>query len=335
MEGQSGGLAAGILAKLGVPADAEAVWRALVAAPSSSYREIADRTGIAIERIDHVNEWLLEARLVRRGESASGLVAIEPTLAIETHIARSERQLAERAEELATIRAQIPDIAREYERGRADDGELVGFEIIVDVNDIRRQIDLAADRERSDNRYLSHTITLESLEAARSTDLRALARGIRQRSIVSAEALNEPNVYTGFEARAMRGELVRTLPQVPTQMLIFDRDLAVLAVDPNQHELGAVFVRVPSVVETLVYLFDHLWSEAKPVFGAPADQLAPSGRRAKVLELMAVGTKDERIARTLRVGVRTIRRDVAELKSTLGVTSRPEIPAAAMVKGWL
>jgi sugar-specific transcriptional regulator TrmB len=335
VHGPPGALAAGILEKLGVPADAEAVWRELVAAPGSSYREIAGRTGLAVERIDHVSEWLLDARLVRRGESASGLVAIEPTLAIETHIARSERELAERAEELATVRAQIPDIAREYERGRADRRELTGFEVIVDVHDIRRQIDLASDREKSHSRYMTHTLTLEGLHAGRSTDVRALARGITLRSIVRAEAISEPEVYAEVEARVGGGESVRTLPQVPTQMLIFDRDLAIVSVDPDHHELGAIFVRVSSVIETLVYLFDHLWSEATPIFGAPADELAPSGRRAKVLELMAVGTKDERIARTLRVGVRTIRRDVAELKSTLGVTSRPEIPAAAMLKGWL
>lgn len=325
----------GILETFGVAADAEALWRTLLASPQSSFSDIAEQAGVALEHVERAAECLLEARLVRLGESATGLVAIDPTLAIETHVARSERQLAQRAEELAEIRAQLPDIAQEYERGRAGRADLISFEIIVDVDDIRRQIELAADRERAESRYLSHTLSPEGLQAARATDFTALARGIRQRSIISADALSEPSVYTEFDVRAARGELVRTLQHVPTQLLIFDRDLAVLSVDPLHPELGAIFVRVRSMVDALVYLFDHLWVEAKPVFAPQTGSLAPSGRRAKVLELMAVGTKDERIARTLRVGVRTIRRDVAELKSTLGVTSRPEIPAAAIRRGWL
>jgi sugar-specific transcriptional regulator TrmB/DNA-binding CsgD family transcriptional regulator len=335
MDRQGSGSPAGVLEKIGVSAEAEALWRALLVTPQSTYAELAEQTGIPLERLEPLSDYLEQVRLVRRGPGATGLVAVDPKLAIETHVARSERQLAERAEELATIRARIPDIAREYERGRAGRVDLIGFEIIVDVNDIRKQIELAADRERSESRYLSHTLSSEGLQAARPTDFQTLARGIQQRSIVRAEALSEPAVYAEFEARATRGELVRTLQHVPTQMLIFDRDLAVLSVDPLQHELGAIFVRVRSMVDTLVYLFDHLWSEADPIFASPGTPCALSGRRAKVLELMAVGTKDERIARTLRVGVRTIRRDVAELKATLGVTSRPEIPAAAIRRGWL
>jgi hypothetical protein len=63
---------------------------------------------------------------------------------------------------------------------------------------------------------------------------------------------------------------------------------------------------------------------------------APGSSYRKIADRTGLApAEDERIGRTLRVGVRTVRRDVAELKSTLGVTSRPEIPAAAKLKGWL
>jgi DNA-binding NarL/FixJ family response regulator len=54
-----------------------------------------------------------------------------------------------------------------------------------------------------------------------------------------------------------------------------------------------------------------------------------------VLELVAAGVKDERIARTLGVATRTVRRDIADLRERLGVTSRAEIVAAAVRRGWL
>jgi DNA-binding NarL/FixJ family response regulator len=54
-----------------------------------------------------------------------------------------------------------------------------------------------------------------------------------------------------------------------------------------------------------------------------------------VLALMATGVKDEGIARALGVGARTVRRDVADFKDALGVSSRAEIVAAALRQGWL
>jgi DNA-binding CsgD family transcriptional regulator len=50
---------------------------------------------------------------------------------------------------------------------------------------------------------------------------------------------------------------------------------------------------------------------------------------------MMTGMKDERIARALGVGARTVRRDIAELRTMLGVSSRTEIVAAAAKRGWL
>jgi DNA-binding NarL/FixJ family response regulator len=56
---------------------------------------------------------------------------------------------------------------------------------------------------------------------------------------------------------------------------------------------------------------------------------------ARVLELMAAGVKDDRIARILGVGSRTVRRDIAEIKESLGASSRTEVVAAAVRQGWL
>jgi DNA-binding NarL/FixJ family response regulator len=99
--------------------------------------------------------------------------------------------------------------------------------------------------------------------------------------------------------------------------------------------LGAIFIRVQSVVDALILMYEHMWSIATPVFTTAPIAAVPHGRSARVLEQLGIGAKDETIARTLGVGVRTIRRDVADLKISLGVQSRGEIAAAAVRKGWL
>jgi DNA-binding NarL/FixJ family response regulator len=82
-------------------------------------------------------------------------------------------------------------------------------------------------------------------------------------------------------------------------------------------------------------MFDRLWDEATPLF---ADVPAPEGavgRAKRVLELLALGYTDVRIARTLGLAERTVRREVSDLKDTLAVSSRTEIVAAAFRRQWL
>jgi DNA-binding NarL/FixJ family response regulator len=118
-------------------------------------------------------------------------------------------------------------------------------------------------------------------------------------------------------------------------VLICDRQLAVVAVDPEDINNGAMFLRVRSLIDLLVLLFEQMWATAEPVFTEPTSPNAPDGRLLRTLELLAIGTKDERIARTLGVGPRTIGRDIADLKAALGVSTRTEIVAAAIRQGWL
>jgi hypothetical protein len=162
-----------------------------------------------------------------------------------------------------------------------------------------------------------------------------MARGVRCRSIVAPGELNSPEIYAELEAAHARGESLRTHPNIPTRLQIYDRKLAVLRVDPTDLRRGAMFVRAQALVDALVETFEMMWTTATPVFTSTTGANAPAGRRARVLELLALGTKDVVIARTLGVSTRTIGRDVADLKADLGVSSRAEIPAAAVRKAWL
>jgi DNA-binding NarL/FixJ family response regulator len=118
-------------------------------------------------------------------------------------------------------------------------------------------------------------------------------------------------------------------------MLIMDESLAVLAVDAENPRKGAIFIQEHGIVQLLIYMFDRLWSDADAVFNVSQDPNAPTGRTARILELMAGGVKDEKIARTLGIATRTVRRDIADLRIRLGVTSRTEIITAALRRGWL
>jgi DNA-binding CsgD family transcriptional regulator len=324
----------GLLARFGVPPSAETVWRALMTNPRADIPELALATGVPRKEVEAALETLTAAHLVRLSSDPPGVVAIDPTLAVETHIARAERRIAEQVEELKTLRARVPELASDYARGRAAAGDLPGFEI-VPANEVGHQLALAVERPIAVSRSIYHSATLTALLGARRTDSGMLARGVRLLSILATGMLDDPDMYAELEDRSREGELIRMLPDTPIRVLILDREMAVLPVHPTNLAFGALFVRAISVIDPLILLFDKLWSEAAPVFVAAQGAAAPTGRPARVLELMAIGTKDARIARTLRTGVRTVRRDVADLKASLGVASRAEVVAAAVRRGWL
>jgi DNA-binding CsgD family transcriptional regulator/sugar-specific transcriptional regulator TrmB len=307
----------------------------LVVDPDTTIDDLATKQNASFDQVKNGLDELLDGRLIRGAPTPSGVVAIDPALAVEAHIARAERDLAKELAELAEVRMQLAAVSKDYATGHVREGARPGLEIVVGTEEIHRHILLAAERETTESRHLTNRLSGDALRRSAPIDIEALSRGVQLRSIVAAPLLDDPDLYRVLEVNSRRGELIRTLPAVPTQMMISDRDLAILAVDPFDSSMGAVLIRAPSLVETLIYLFDRLWSDGDPVFADAADASAPTGRSARVLELMAIGVKDERIARSLGVGVRTVRREVADLKTILGVHSRAEIVAAAVRKDWL
>ncbi|HEX6875106.1 MAG TPA: helix-turn-helix domain-containing protein, partial [Nocardioidaceae bacterium] len=61
----------------------------------------------------------------------------------------------------------------------------------------------------------------------------------------------------------------------------------------------------------------------------------PDGQRRLLLHQLTRGAKDEQIARTLGVSLRTVRRRIAELMDELGADSRFQAGAEAVRRGWL
>lgn len=326
----------GLLAAVGVEhSAAEAVWRALLRHPNADLAGIARHAGVSDLHAREALDELVRSQVVRDGSTPSGVTAIDPRLSLETHIARVERELADRTAEVAELRTHIDEYVDDYSHGRTLVGDPPLVEIVHDLGEVRHRIYLASDGVRTVQRCLIRSPSAEGLRDGLEGDIQQLARGVDQRTIISAEDLADPGVYAHIRDQHARGERVRALSNVPTQMQVMDEALAVVAVDPSDPRRGAIFIRERGIVELLIYLFDHLWSEADTVFSTSLDSDAPTGRAARILELIAGGVKDERIARTLGIATRTVRRDIAELRDRLGVSSRTEIVAAAIRRGWL
>ncbi|MFJ2847517.1 hypothetical protein GTY20_37905 [Streptomyces sp. SID4946] len=163
-----------------------------------------------------------------------------------------------------------------------------------------------------------------------------LERGVALRSIYRESFRNEPALLRCARDLALLGGETRTVPVVPTPVVIVDEEVGLIPLDPSDPLGGAVEVRDSSTVRVLHLMFEQLWMAATPwkVSGGREGDSRRSRDHALLL-LLCEGHTDESISRRLGVSLRTVRRLVADLMQRLGARSRFQAGVQAARRGWL
>ncbi|MFD0592275.1 hypothetical protein ACFQZ4_06620 [Catellatospora coxensis] len=99
---------------------------------------------------------------------------------------------------------------------------------------MRERLDLVADSVREE--CLSFTVdremSAEAIEAAKVNNLRVLRRGISMRNVYQETVRKDPDNLAFAKWMTEHGGPSRTVPTVPFRMLVVDRAVAFLAVNP-------------------------------------------------------------------------------------------------------
>ncbi|WP_433345620.1 LuxR C-terminal-related transcriptional regulator [Microtetraspora malaysiensis] len=179
--------------------------------------------------------------------------------------------------------------------------------------------------------------TPERLDADDTRTRRHVGRGVRVRALHAQVMLSTPMFRDRLRARRDEGMEIRVAPVIPTRMLIYDRQVAVVQADPEDLERGAVLIHGRDVVRSLAALYEFCWTNASELVDVPrsADDAALTEQQRAVLRLLATGAKDDAIARSLGVSTRTVTRLVGELTAMLGSGSRFQAGVRAARLGWL
>ncbi|PVG84401.1 DNA-binding response regulator [Nocardioides gansuensis] len=160
----------------------------------------------------------------------------------------------------------------------------------------------------------------------------AIRKGRVVRTIYPLAALQEaPAVLLG---RASIGEQIRVLPEVPTRLAIIGASRGLL---PDPLGVGTerrMALRQSALVQLMIRYFDLLWENAHAVPALDRGEARPDLRRL-LLGQLAAGAKDEQIARTLGLSLRTVRRRVAALMVELGADTRFQAGVEAARRGWI
>lgn len=319
------------LGPLDIDSASEQLYRLVLRYPGSSIESLCDRLGRSVHDLERDLAPLVELRLVA---VADGKATPEPPeFSLGRLLNQEAERLAEAERALTVARSDVHAYVSEYLVGQQQSDWLPGsIDVVPDSELVDVMLTLISNCDgellflRPDQWFLPTSPRMDAAVAS------SVAAGCTSRAIYPTAILE-----TGPESvflRARAGERIRVLPSVPTRLAVFGAEAAIIPETWGSSAGARLLVRQPALVAACTALFDELWNHAVTVPGFDED-VAGGSMRHQLLELLAHGAKDEQIARSLGVSLRTVRRWIATLMAELGADSRFQAGAEAVRNGWL
>jgi DNA-binding CsgD family transcriptional regulator len=303
--------------------------------PAWGVAELSVHTGLSEAEVREALDTLAAVALVRPSWQVPGkLRPTSPEVGLAALLAQAEAKVVQRQHEIEATRAAIRALAEAHVTEPQRD-ELVRLDSLEAVRiRLEELAGLARVECLSFNPGAAHRP--DAMAASKPLNQLALERGVSIRAVYQDSFRNDPQTLAYARWFAELGGQTRTIPLIPMQMVIVDREFALLPLDPADTRLGAVEVRSQGVLAALSAMFEQVWAAATP-FGTAAVQdnhgLDPQER--ELLRLLGDGHTDESAARKLALSVRTVQRMMADLTARLGAESRFQAGANAVRQGWL
>jgi DNA-binding Lrp family transcriptional regulator len=322
------------LAVLGFSAVEEDLYRVVLRNSPVTYDVLSGLVGASVPEVaDRVGRFVDAGLVEVRSDT---VVASAPERALARMIEDEELRLRSVQDQLDALQRMLPGLTAEHMLARQPRGTVVGVETVHhdDVIDVVRSL---TARSTGDLMWLRPDQWRIPAGPAIDDWVQELLRaGRRSRVIYPARVLEEAPEMV--RRRAALGEHVRVLAEVPGRLAVMGSAAALL---PNRFDLAdeqLLIIRQPSLVTSLTLLFEALWERAMTVPGLEADDddgAVHASDRRLLLDQLARGAKDEQIARTLGLSLRTVRRRVADVLDELEASSRFQAGVEAVRRGWL
>jgi DNA-binding Lrp family transcriptional regulator len=322
------------LAVLGFSAVEEDLYRVVLRNSPVTYDVLAGLVGASVPEVAVRVGRFADAGLVE--VRSDTVVASAPERALARLIEDEGLRLRSVQDQLDALQRMLPGLTAEHMLARQPRGAAVGIETVHndDVIDVVRSL---TGRSTGDLLWIRPDQWRVPAGPAIDDLVQDLLRaGRRSRVIYPARVLEEAPEMV--RRRAALGEHVRVLAEVPGRLAVMGSAAALL---PNRFDLAdeqLLIVRQPSLVTSLTLLFEALWERAMTVPGLEAegdDGAVRASDRRLLLDQLARGAKDEQIARTLGLSLRTVRRRVADVLDELEASSRFQAGVEAVRRGWL
>ncbi|MEV8319572.1 LuxR C-terminal-related transcriptional regulator [Streptomyces sp. NPDC059900] len=327
------------LSSLGVSEGEEDLYRHLLRNPATDMTPLDQVLGISREEMARSLESLCAKKLLRGGEGRP-LTPIDPVIGVERLIEQRMGELNQELQRVAAARADIASLVEDARSGGLKQAEEPSdIERVEGLDEIRARLDDLAFFAHKEMLALQPDGVLSPgyIESARPLDLRCIRRGITMRYVVLRDGLEDAATSDYLHELAELGAEIKTVDTMMDRMVVYDREVAVVPMDPAASARGALVVRQAGLVSNMVAYFEKVWAAADDLPGRgpgdAADVLGPLERQ--VLETLSRVDKDEVAARQMGISIRTFRRHVAELLVKLGASNRFQAALMAKERGWM
>ena len=341
-----------MLEQFGLSPEAEAVYLAKLAQPAAGPAELAAGLGLSESDVDDALMELTRYSLVRPPTESrphhSELHPVSPALALDAILARRTAEVLRQQQEIERARGALAGVIAELDarmeaRARTVARNPPVGEEIIGHGGARQALERLAFESKHEVLTFAPTGTAPdpaSLTVIDPLTDYLLGKGVRVRMISVWSARN--NAATGPHVRRLveLGAELRTVPALPTSMVVVDQSRVVLPLHSGGVAAGASIHSNVAVVAVMCALFEQYWQAATwwvdgRLTSRTGSQATPSDQERVLLDLLVLGNTDEQAARRLGVSTRTVGRMTADLMRRLGARSRFEAGALAVLHGWI
>jgi len=319
------------LARWGISPDADLVYRMLAGFGARTAVQAAHELGMSPRRVAGAIEELRAAGAVRLRAGASSGRRASPywVAAAPADVIRSLRcrwlSLVDPAEQARTHLSSVSALAVE----RLADAASGEVRHLAGRDRTRQRIAALAAVERHEHLAINpeQAFSAETMAVALPLDRSMLARGVRYRSLGLPPADGDRLDPHTPELREL-GARYRYRDAVPLKLMVFDRRVALLPLDPLDLGRGALEIVAPAAVQALVALFEREWEAATDPLRAGLPPITLSLRERAVIRLLASGHTDASAARELGLSLRTVAYVLRGLMDRLDVDNRFQLGLA-------
>ncbi len=326
------------LARWGVSPDADLVYRALVSIGPQVTGQLSRDLGMTRRRVLTALEELSAHGAVRpshtaparRSEQLPYWLPSSPERVVQSLRRRrlrivDPRELAER--HLATIEGMdLPtDVARPQQ------GQV---RLLRGIDLIRERIADLAAQERHEHLAINPepALSAPSVAAAAPLDRALLLRGGALLTLGVPPADGDTAGLRNPEL-ARLGAQHRVTSQLPLKAMVFDRQIAILPLNPFEAGNGVLEIADTTLVRGIVSLFTRVWQSASDPRRPDVPMVTLSRRERAVIQLLAAGQTDSAAARQLRISARTVGYVLRGLMDRLNVENRFQLGLALGSQG--
>lgn len=323
---------------LGISAEAEEVYRYFLRHPRDGVGSIRHALDWDPDSIEAAVETLSRLALLDITDRHR-VAATDPRVGFERLIEERLNGLNTEIRKVLAAREGITSFLEDRQHGETQ-APTLDIERVEGLEKVRQRIDDLAFFSYKETLCLhpGGPLSPGAIESALPLDTRSLRRGLTIKGVYHPKALDDPAMATYLRDIASLGALIHITDDPMDRMIIFDRAVAVVPVNPKESARGALLVREAGLVSQMATYFESVWQAASDLSDHIGTTTAPpvlSSLEKRVLTALSMYDKDEIAAREIDVSVRTYRRYVADLMARLGAANRFQAALRAKEENWI